>query len=457
MDGIFSFKIIKTVVAIIAMMVAGVSLLILWRFRGILNWKRSLRNELKFLKAEAEKTQGNRRKALYTVLQQCQTAWGASFSELMSLSVIFQYLRTIAGCFHPDTERPELQITFGQCIGLAQELVWRLEQILCRPGFRRLQGVRVRHIRKSYDQYDRWRKSALITFINRYLKRVYHLHWVFFPDPLSIIAYFSNRFTIIALTRCLLVDVYAYLGKLAIQAYGQSTEPISEPGSKVVLEKALEGLESLKDPTPPIVDPITDLGIQEIRNRLVGYTTLLTGPPGLDDWNAAIKETATVTAKKYFPNVDHPLEELALGPLLERSQIWVKTLYDTEKLPVVKGFHGVRLASLYAAKTLSDRLLPQPVRAAAKTSWTMYRWMRRPFRLYRLMRKTSPAAITLQVGWLLARRGMVNVIYRYTFDTIHQEIEIIYRESSSAVKSDEIRNGHSMNASLAAGEEVHRC
>jgi hypothetical protein len=240
------------------------------------------------------------------------------------------------------------------------------------------------------------------------------------------------------------VDVYAYLGKLAIRAYGQSTEPISEPSSKAALEKAIEDLDSLKDPKPPLMDPIIDPSVQEIRNRLVGYTTLLTGPRGLDDWNAAIKETATVTAKKYFPNVDHPLEELALGPLLERSQIWVKTLYDTEKLPIVKGFHGVKLASLYAAKSLSDRLLPQSVRAAAKTSWTMYRWMRRPFRLYRLMRKTSPAAITLQVGWLLARRGMANVIYRYTFDTVYQEIEIMYRESSSDAKSDETRNGHSL-------------
>jgi len=419
------------VLAFGAMFLAVAAILVVWRLRGILSWKQSLRNELKGLNKEAQASGETRQQALKVVLERCQRAWRATFPELRELADLSAYIRSIATCYHPGVEKPELRITTGGFLKSAQASVHRMELILRRPGFQRLRHIRIRHIRQSYEWYNRVGQYWIVQCFSRYrklIRRLFQLRLVILPDPLSWLAYFSNRLTMMTLTRCLLIDVYLFVGKLAIQAYDEEDKQEAIPTEMDELEKTLEDLDSLKPSEPHITDP----QIQEIRNRLVGFTAMLVSAPGLGDWKNAVARAAEVIAKKHFPDAERPLEEAALGPLMTRSQIWIKSLCETQNIPVVKRLHRIQIESLYNVKSFATMLLPKQLRSYAKKTWDMYRWMKWPLRVYRWVKKGSPVGIAMDVGWVLAKKGFINLICRRTFDMAYQELELVYSQSRVA-------------------------
>jgi hypothetical protein len=428
MDWRLTWQILQYVLAFGAALLAVASIIVAWRLRGILSWKRSLRNELKDLNKEAEAVGETQKQALKKVLERCQTAWRAAFPELRELADLSAYIRSIAACFHPEVEKPELRITTGRFLKSAQESVHRLELIMRRPGFQRLRRVRIRHIRQSCEWYNRVNQYWIVKCFNRYrkfIKRIFQLRLVILPDPFLWLAYLSNRLTMMTLIRCLLVDVYLFVGKLAIQAYDEEDKADAFSTEMDELEKTLEDLNSLKLSEPDLTDP----QIQEIRNRLVGFTAMLISDPGLEDWKKAVAQTAKVIAKKYFPDAERPLEEAALGPLLTRSQIWIKSVCETKETPVVKRFHRIQIESLYNVKSFTDTLLPKQVQTLAKKAWDMYRWMKWPIKVYGWVKKRSPVGIAMDVGWVVAKKGFINFISRRTFDMAYQELEMVYSQS----------------------------
>ena len=321
-----------------------------------------------------------------------------------------------------------MRISTGRFLKCAREFVNRLERIVRRSGFKRLRHVRIRHIRQTFQWYDRLNQYRIVQWVSRYrkaIKRLFQLRLVILPEPFSWIAYLSNRLTILTLTRCLLVDVYLYIGKLAIQAYDeeQKEDPVSTEMDQ--LEKTLEELDSLEPSDSDIIDP----QIQEIRNRLVSFTGMVISTPGLEDWKVAVWETADVIARKYFPDSECPLEEAALGPLLTRSRVWINSVCETEKIPVVERFYRIKIESLYTVKSFTDGMFPRQVRLYAKKAWDLYRWMKWPLKVYRGAKRVSPVGIAMDVGWVVTKKSFINFICRHTFDMAHKELETIYSQS----------------------------
>jgi hypothetical protein len=428
MDWQLTWHILQGVLACGVMLLALASMLVVWRLRGILHWKRSLSNELKGLNAEAEAAGERKAQALKVVRERCQGVWRAPSPELKELTDLSTYVRSIAACYHPGLETPELHITIGRFLKSAHDSVDRLELILRRPGFQRLRGVRIRHIRQSYEWYDRVSQYRIVRYVSHYRKlvaRIFQLRLVLLPDPFSWLAYLSNRLTMLILTRCLLVDVYLFVGRLAVQAYHGEENGERVPSEMGELEKTLEDLDSLEPSGPHI----TDSQILDIRNRLVGFPSMLISSPGLEDWKKAVGHAAKVIARRYFPDAERPLEEAALGPLLTRSQVWIRSLYTTEKISVVKRFHRIQLQSLYRVKSLTDIWLPRQVRTLAKKTWDMYRWMKWPLMVYRGAKKSSSVGIAMDVGWMVSKRAFINFACRYTFDMACQELDMIYSQS----------------------------
>ena len=428
MDWWLTWHILQGVLAFGVMVLTATSIIVVWRLRGILNWKRSLSDELKGLNKEAEAAGERKKQALKVVRERCHRLWHATSPELRELADISVYVHSIATCYYPGLEKPELRISIGRFLKSAHDSVDRLELILRRPGFQRLRGVRIRHIRRSYEWYDRVSQYWIVRCVSRYRKlvtRIFQLRLVILPDPFSWLAYLSNRLTMLTLTRCLLVDVYLFVGRLAIQAYDEEGKEELIPSELGELEKVLEDLDSLEPSEPDV----TDTRILEIRNRLVGFSSILISSPGLEDWKKAVGRAAKVIARKYFPDAKRPLEEAALGPLLTRSQIWIKSVCKTEKIPVVKRFHRIQIQSLYRVKSFTDILLPKHVRIFAKKIWDMYRWMKWPLMVYQGVKKSSPVGIAMDVGWMVSKKAFTNFICRYTFDMACEELEMIYSQS----------------------------
>ena len=439
MDWLLTWHILQGVLTFGLMVLTAASIIALWRLRGIFNWRRSLSNELKELNKETEAAGQGKRQALKVVQERCHRIWHAPSPELKELADISLYVHSIATCYYPGKERPELRISIGRFLQSANDSVDRLELILRRPGFQRLRGIRIRHIRNSYEWYDRVSHYWIVRWVHRYRKllaKMFQLRLVIVPDPFSWLAYLSNRLTMLTLTRCLLVDIYLFVGRLAIQVYDEEEKEEPDSFKANELEKTLEDFDSLEPSEPDITDP----KILEIRNRLVGISSMLMASPGLTDWKNAVEQAANVIAKKYFPDAERPLEEAALGPLLTRIQMWIKSVCKTEKMPVVKRFHRIRIQSLYRVKSFTDIWLPKQVRIFAKKTWSMYRWMKWPLIVYRGVKTSSPIGIAINVGWILSKKAFANFLCRYTFDIACEELEIIYRQSRDMAAKNKQEN-----------------
>ena len=104
MDALMVLKIVKIVMGIGAVSLAILSSVAVWRFRGVLNWRRSLRSELKALSHEMETDDRNRRQARKLVSNTCDQIWHSSMPDLNVLSNFSDYIRSLAACFYPEAE-----------------------------------------------------------------------------------------------------------------------------------------------------------------------------------------------------------------------------------------------------------------------------------------------------------------------------------------------------------------
>jgi len=212
---------------------------------------------------------------------------------------------------------------------------------------------------------------------------------------------------------------------MSIYAYGEKAQADPVQGGIKDLEQTFEELDIFEYPETEPCDP----RILEIRNRLAGFGNVLFSTPKAEDLKQAVTEAARVIAEKHFPDKANPLEEASLGPLLKRSQAWLSSMCETESFPVIKKAHHIRIEHLYNLKALSESLPSGQIMFFAKKSWDMYRWMRWPLKIYRWIKKTSPVGITLNVGWIIARKSMISFVCRFVFDKTCKELEMVYRQS----------------------------
>ena len=121
----------------------------------------------------------------------------------------------------------------------------RFDQILRRRGFKKLQSISIRNINSARRWYLRISKLSFYRWYFRYqnqIQRFSQLRLFVFPDPFIWLAYLSYHLTLLIFIKYLMVDLYLFFGKLAVEAYDNESTPIREKGEEE-LEKTLEELE----------------------------------------------------------------------------------------------------------------------------------------------------------------------------------------------------------------------
>ncbi len=412
-----------------ALLIAMAALVLIWRLRGVFQWKSSIKHELMGLKEDIESAGPCRKRALNIVLERCQKIWGAGFPEVKEIYGLGEYVKKIAASFHPDQDRPELCITAGRIIMTSNSAILRLQEIMGRPGFSRFQRIRIRHIRKSWDWYEKISNYKSVKIFIRYKKwisRTNLMRLIFLPDPFSWLIYFSNQLTIISITRFFLMDIYLFVGKQAITAYDHGSRNDLSPEDPYRIEEELSELAEIIESEPSLPDP----EIQEIRSRLVGMNAMLFSTPGYSEWKDGLFQAIEIIARKNFPESQEPIEEARLGPILQRCQFWLKSVSGTEKIPVISRLQKIEIRHLHSIKAVTEHPVFRHAGIFARKSWDIYKLTKWPRLLYRIIKKTTPAGIAATMGWMLARKGAVNYLSRKTFDVTIQEMEMIYRLSS---------------------------
>lgn len=411
----------------LAVLILAVTPIILWRIRGILTWKRSLKDELAALQRTAEQASSSRLAAVQIIERRCTEVLRSFSPEFSELGDLPEYLRSIAACYHPDSDRPELQVTIGPFLQSIEKSLDRFDRILQRPGFKKIRSVRIHNIRRARQWYLRISEFGPYQWYVRHqkkIRRISRVRLLIFPDPFTWLAYLSHHLTLLMLAKFLILDLYLFFGKLAVDAYEGATATNGDE-SEDALEKALEELDALEAREEFIMDP----RIRDIRNRLVGLSSVLTSDPTFGAWKDSIYEAAGIVAEKHFPDSEAPLEEAAIGPLLERTRCWIGKLSRGEEYPLIRHFYQMRLDSLFRVKNLSDVVLPRPLRHFIEKTRRTYGWLKWPLKVYRLTRKTSPWRIALAVGWGVTKKAGVSYIYGKTFDTACRELENVYGQS----------------------------
>ena len=435
MDPTWLYHILHIGLGIATLLIAVASLTAIWRLRGLLQWKRSLKHEFRGLKESYSSAGPSRQQAIQVVLDRCQEIWQAGFPEIKEFFGLSEYLQDIAAAFHPDQEKPELCITTGSLIHAANSAVQRLQNILNRPGFSRFQRVRILHIRKAWQWYDRISKYRVVQAYIRYRRWINHanlLRLILLPDPFSWLIYLSNQLTILSLTRFFLMDIYLFAGQQAIMAYDHESRNEVPSQDARELEQDLADLAELIEPEPRQPDQ----QIQKIRNRLVGLNAMIFSSPGYKDWKDGFGDALQVISRTCFPDSPAPVEEAAMGPLLERCQFWLRWVSDTEKLPIVNRLHRVEIRYLYSVKAAAEDPIFRQSEKLVRKSWDIYQRMKWPLTIYRLLKKTTPAGIATSMGWMLVRKGTVNYLTRKAFDRTILEMEMIYRLSQDQKPGD---------------------
>jgi hypothetical protein len=424
-DGIAG---LRAVWAFLGVVLALTTAVIVWRVRGLFSWQRSQRRELAALREQQAAAEGVAEKAYTEVLCFCEAIRRSPSPKLDHVNSLPVYWRRIAACYYPDEPQPELCLSVGQLLAMAQQLADRLNALLQRPGFNRLGRLRVGQVRRTFRWYRQLTAQPVIAWLlarRRAIRTFRHTIRFMLPDPLVWIAYLSQRLTVMMAVRCVLVDLYLSTGKIAMEAFDcqRKSTPAEqeETASKTTLDAYGQALDRESGPVPG------ELG--KIRNALTGLPGRLWQPPGVDEWYRAVEQAARVIAAGHFPESPSPLDEARCRVLLDRARYWLETMADARQMPVVRPLYGISLKRLRQIKGFTESDLLRWTGKVAGSVWSAWRWARWPVKLLRWIRRRSPAGVALELGSTLALKAMHNYLARYGFDRACRELDTVYRLS----------------------------
>lgn len=426
MEGWFYLKLFWAFLTLITLILV---IFVLIKSRGVFLWRRALHADLLELRQRAGNAGNPTKLAIQLVENRCREVLSAFSPEIGELRNLPRFIHNIAACYHPTSEQPALMVTTGSFLQSIDKTLGRFDDILNRPGFKRLRSVNIRNIKNSHRWYRRITTSFFFSWYFRYkkaIRRILRSRLILLPDPFIWLAYLSNRLTLLLLIKYLMIDLYLFFGRLAIETFGHR-EAVSgdRPETKEDLEATLQELKSYEEIDEFPIDP----EIKKIREGLLGFVAVVTSTPSLTEWKNAVHEASRIISKKYFPEAVNPLEEAALGPLLERSRHWIGTLGKGDQYLLTRYFYKMRLETLYRAKNLSDLVLSKPFKIFLEKAFKTYGGLKWPFTVYRWAKKRSPWIIAMEVGWLAVKKSGMAYIYGKTFDQACKELEIVYRQS----------------------------
>ena len=402
----------------------GVVALAAWRIQGVLRWHRDIEKEMERLKIEAEASTPGRKRAIEIILARCDEQLCSLSPRVDDLQDLRSYLSDIAACFFPDVQHPERQVSLGSLIRSLQASLSRFDRILRRPGLDRVKRLKIRQIHALYSwSAELMRRPFFKWYVShrRLIKRISHMRLVIFPDPFSLLFFFSRRLVVLVILRNLLADITLFVGKLALNAYDCSREtPIGE--SDEMMEATLEDLSRMEEPSTTLRDP----RILEIRKKLLGFPAVMFSAPAWADWNKAVRKSATIIARNHFPDSDNPLAEAAIGPLLQRIRWRLDLIAKREETRVLRYVYKLRLETLFQAKDVTNLVLPTRVRRFVRYGFRAYGWLKWPWKLYRWSKRASLPGIAVNLGWTCGKTSIVVLIYGRAFDQICEELDWVY-------------------------------
>lgn len=388
---VFRLLIVISIITILLFLFAAVV-----QFKDIFLWRWALKKELKALDAQKRLYDPPARQALLVVVNKARLLFTVSDIGANPFSDLQLYVRAIAVSYHPDSDMPELTPTFGHILRCFENAAPGIDTIMARPGFNRLSRINLKQIRKLHNDLTLFgRRPFLFTL------------W-----PLLLCRY-------------LLIDIYLFIGLLAMDIYSERTLPQLETDGEN-LKETLTELSNITDNQPGDIPE----EIARIRNRMIGIPSLLKADPNLDKLKKSIRQAAEIISEQHFPEAVSPLEEAKIGPLLSRFQSWLSALGKNDLFPASGKLLRLRLETVFLAGSLTETFLPKPVKKMIARAGKLYGLFRWPLNVYLWTSKGAFVKIAMDAGWFAGRKAVLSVIYGKAFDKACAELEVVYRLST---------------------------
>jgi len=375
--------------------------------KNIFLWRKALRNDLSNLMKNREGRHPQARKAMGLVADKCRIvlAFRASSDDL--IKEIPVWLRSIAGCFHPDSLNPELQATPSRIIRCLDSSMGHYDRILARPGFSSVSRLSIKDIRRA---------ASLAKSKNSSTNLKTPLHKALFHA--------IRNFRSLYLMKYLVADLLLYLGCLAVDIYDERS-PAFVKGDSAVIEETLREISSLS-PDEPVTYPEE---ILRIRNSLVGMPGILVQEPTPAALGLALVKTAESIAAGYFPQTHNPLWEAKVGPLTSRCRVFISSIGKTENYPMQGKVLSIRLSTLLQARSISQAFIPKKIRDVLEKTLDTYGWLKWPLRVYLMTSQGVFWKFAADAGWFAGRKALLVVFFGRCFDKAVKEIDQVYRLS----------------------------
>jgi len=421
-------QIFHILMIILAFILTVLAIIIFIRSRWIFKWRTRLYTDLNNLKIEINSNQctETKKQAITIILDHFNFLSKTISPDISYLLTVSDYIGDIARCYHPEEDYPELCLSIGQLIHATESITLHLELIIAQPGFNKIRRVRIRHIRNYIRWYRKISQMLMFKVFKRYqsyFTTLSYLRLIAFPDPFSWLLVLSRRFFILSLIRYLLIDIYLFIGQLAIRMYdNQTSHEWIKPQD---LEEIFETLQTY----PENIPFTTNLRLMTIRKNYLSFSSIIFTQKPLNKWKKAIISATWSISQFYFPDASHPIEEAAIGPLMNHSIYWIRTISDLKQFSIINRIYHIPVISLYQIKRLADNLPPY-LMANISTLLKTYKWIKYPFKMYRWIKKTSPAGIAMEAGLFISKKSLILFVCQYSFDSACKEIDAVYFKSS---------------------------
>ena len=392
---------------------------------GWLNFSRL--QELERQKSDAK--DASRQKALEAVVKHCQTLrtrWILRESDLEIARNSHDLLKTIASIFHPQSNSPLMEARLGRLLDAFLELKNRILVFSELKGVRSFTQFRLRHVHylsRAWKKKEQWQKSAVGQAFSRY-KVARLFKWLYF-----LIRFMDLTFWMFKMLGYLLHDIvlkillirwYLTIGELAIGVY---SERVEEP--ELQADDLLEQLSSIPEPEIPAELPSGATGnSRSVKKRLMFQMSSL-------EWNQA-KEIYFILVKDiagyYFPQVDQPLNEVKLYPLMMAVSRLSDQVSSIRNKPVLNKLLGIRVAHLLLAKDAMDFVRESELGAWLK-KYPVGRFLKISKLLYQTVQKKHPGVLFKDFAFFLVKEAGKRWVLVYLHDKIALEANHAYKES----------------------------
>ncbi|MFA6010639.1 MAG: hypothetical protein WC799_11705 [Desulfobacteraceae bacterium] len=387
--------------------VAIVVLILAVYLKNIFLWRKALHNDLSNHMKNRENRHPQARKAMGLVADKCRIVLSSRASSDDLSKEIPVWLRSIAGCFHPDSLNPELQATPSRIIRCLDSSMGLYDRILGRPGFSSVSRLSIKDIRRASSLVKS--KNSSMNLKTPWHKALFHA---------------IRNFRSLYLMKYLVADLLLYLGCLAVDIYDERS-PAFVKGDSEIIEETLREISGLT-PDEPVTYPED---ILRIRNSLVGMPGILVKEPTPEALVFALVKTAETIAAGYFPQTHNPLWEAKIGPLTSRCRVFLSSIGKAGDYPMQGKVLSIRLATLLQAKSISQAFVPKKIRDILEKTLDTYGWLKWPLRVYLMTSQGVFWKFAADAGWFAGRKALLVVFFGRCFDKAVKEIDQVYRLS----------------------------